>query len=365
MESPAKLSGRETSHIADARQSGPKAERQLPVSALEVTDVVRYGMGRGSRIDLTIVSAGHRVRLTGLPAKHVLSYSRIEKTAIEEGLVLPYHRSANRAWRKVLSRAMEHARVEPWLEGEEIAEAIATEIRALLGGGPRGEGASDLMEGKVVEQGDHLLVSPTALVRSVRRRLVDDVLPQATIAEAARARLGMRESRPRFGDARPRAWAFPLVLAAAGENREAGKRRLDRRVPSKPVEGREALGEAREQTERGVGAKELDRSWTEEPASHLHYQRRMRADPRDGEKWSSARIGPWTEEPGRISPSTRDTAGSGTARIEFRADPSMDAVPFDITMDRDARWTESIANDRRGGDRRYFRDLGSKAFDER
>jgi hypothetical protein len=138
MESPTKRSGRETGDISVCR-SRPKAERQLAVSALEVTDVVRYGMGRGSRIDLTIGCAGHRVRLTGLPAKHVLSYGRIEKTAIEEGVVLPYHRSANRAWRKVLSRAMEHARVEARLEGEEIAGAIATEMRELLDGCHRGD----------------------------------------------------------------------------------------------------------------------------------------------------------------------------------------------------------------------------------
>lgn len=117
--------------LAESRRNGLKAERQLAVSALEVTDVVRYGVGQGSRIDLTIWRAGERVRLR-LPAKHVLSYGRIAKSAIEEGLVLPYDRSANRAWRKVLSRAMEHARVEPLLEGEGIAEAIAAEIRGLL-----------------------------------------------------------------------------------------------------------------------------------------------------------------------------------------------------------------------------------------
>ena len=142
MESPTKRSGRETGDISDVRRSRPKAERQLAVSALEVTDVVRYGMGRGSRIDLTIGCAGNRVRLS-LPAKHVLSYGRIAKSAIEGGLLLPYDRSANRAWRKVLSRAMEHAPVEPWLEGEEIAGAIATEMREPLDGCHRGENEFD------------------------------------------------------------------------------------------------------------------------------------------------------------------------------------------------------------------------------
>ncbi|MGH9323406.1 MAG: hypothetical protein ACRD3V_26425, partial [Vicinamibacteria bacterium] len=136
-------------------------------------------------------------------------------------------------WREVLATAMEGARVEPWLEGEEIAGAIAAEIRALLESGPRGGGASGLMEGKVVERGDHLLVNPRALVRVVRSRLVDDVLPQATIAEAAAAHLGMRQLRPRFVDVRPRAWAFPLPLAAIREN-----------------------GETLESTERSAGAAE-------------------------------------------------------------------------------------------------------------
>lgn len=76
MESPAKLSGGETTQIPDARRSGPKPGRQVAAAALEVADVVRHGMGRGSRIDLTIVTAGHRVRLTGLPAKHCCELCR-------------------------------------------------------------------------------------------------------------------------------------------------------------------------------------------------------------------------------------------------------------------------------------------------
>jgi hypothetical protein len=188
----------------------PAAER------LEVTDVVQHGTGRGSRIDLTLVLAGRRVRLTGLLATHVLSYGRIEKSAIEQGVVLPCFRSANRVWRTVLAPAMEQVRIEPSLEGEEIAEAIAAEIRSWLDGCHRGDNALDLIAGKVIEQGGRLVVSPRALVRAVRSRLVDDVLAQATIAEAAAAELGMRQSRPRFADGgpRPRAWTFPLPLPA-------------------------------------------------------------------------------------------------------------------------------------------------------
>jgi hypothetical protein len=137
--------------VADGRRSGPKTKEQFAVSAIEVEGVVRYGRGPGCRIEFTIGCAGHRVRL-GLPAKHVLSYGRIGKAAMEEGLVLPYDRSANRAWRRILARAMERARVEPLLEGEEIAEAVAEEIRALLEGSDRGDSASDLMAGKVVER---------------------------------------------------------------------------------------------------------------------------------------------------------------------------------------------------------------------
>ncbi len=223
MESSAKRSGRQTTNGAHAHRGSPKLGRRPAASALEVTDVVQHGMGRGSRIDLTIVFADRKVRLTGLPAKHVLSYGRIEKSAIEQGVVLPYLRFANREWRKVLSPAMERASVEPWLEGEEIAEAIAQEIRALLEDCARGESASDLTSGKVVERGDRFLVSPKTLVPAVRSRLVDDVLPQATVAEAATAHLGMRQSRPRFADARTRpcAWAFPMPLAAARVYREA------------------------------------------------------------------------------------------------------------------------------------------------
>ncbi|MGH9333096.1 MAG: hypothetical protein ACRD21_05030, partial [Vicinamibacteria bacterium] len=172
---------------------------------------------------------------------------------------LPYLRSAHRVWREVLATAMEGARVEPWLEGEEIADAIAAEIRALLEDCHRGEGASDLAEGKVVKQGDRLLVSPRALVRVVRSRLVDDVLPQATIAEAAAAHLGMRQLRPRFVDVRPRAWAFPLPLASARENREVGELRLDEGASSKPGEEKEVLGDAQEWSERGAGAGEANR----------------------------------------------------------------------------------------------------------
>lgn len=115
----------------------------------------------------------------------------------------------------------------------------------------------------MVEQGGYLLVSPGALVRWVRRRLVDDVLPQATIAEAAAAHLGMRESRPRFADARPRAWAFPLPLAGAREHCEAWELRLDEGACSKPGEEpdkKEELAEAREPAERGAGEAKWIRS---------------------------------------------------------------------------------------------------------
>jgi hypothetical protein len=152
---------------------------------------------------------------------------------------------------------MEYARVEPWLEGEEIADAIATEKRERLVGCHRGDGAFYLMVGKAPKQGDPLLVSPKALVRAVRSRLVDDVLAQATIAEAAAAHLGMREARPRFADARPRAWAFPLPLAASRESCEAGALRLDEGAASMPVE--ESAGQARVDR-ASEAASELDRS---------------------------------------------------------------------------------------------------------
>jgi hypothetical protein len=137
---------------------------------------------------------------------------------------------------------MEHAG-SSLVEGEGAVEAIATRSGAARGL-QRGDSASDLLEGKVVKQGGYLLVSPGALVRSVRRRLVDDVLPQATIAEAAAAHLGMRESRPRFADARPRAWAFPLPLAGAREHCEAWALRLDEGACSKPGEEKEQEAQA-------------------------------------------------------------------------------------------------------------------------
>ena len=237
MESPAKSSRGEPSQSRDTSDAGSKARKRSAVSALQVSDVVRYGRGARSRIDFTIGCSGRRVRLR-LPARDVLSYGRIGKAAMQEGMVLPYERSANRAWRKVLARAMERARAEPLLEGEEIAEALSEEIQVLLEGGPRGESAFDLMAGKVVELGDRLLVSPKSLVLAVRKRLLDDVLSQATIAEAAAAHLGMRELRHRFPDARPRAWAFPQ-RAGTRENREAVEFRRVEDVSSKPGEEKE------------------------------------------------------------------------------------------------------------------------------
>ena len=233
MESPAKRSRRQGSPVADVSRSGPEPEGKEAISALEVADVVRYGTGRRSRIDLTICSAGRRVRITGLPTKHVLSYRLIAQSAVEEGLVLPYRRFADREWRKVLARGMEHARVEPWLEGEEISEAIAFEIRARLDAGPRGDSASDLKAGKVVQKGDRLLMSPTALVLAVRDRLVDDVLSRETIEAAAAKHLGMEQRRPPLPDAQPRAWAFPMPLPAAREPEEVPEDAPESKLESK------------------------------------------------------------------------------------------------------------------------------------
>jgi hypothetical protein len=251
MRFPAKRSGREPSPRLRRPEAASKRDERASGSPLEVVDVVRHGLGRGSRLDLTILSAGRRVRLTGLCAKHVLSYRRIEEAAMEQGLVLPWLRPANRVWRRFLAPAMEQARTEPWLEGEAIEEAIQAEIGALLEDLERGESASDLMEGKAVEQEEHMLVSPTALVGWVRKRLVDDVLPRATIAEAAAAHLGMRQVRPRFADGRPHAWAFPLPLSSVRESREAEALSVDERSPSKPVELGEAPRDLYEVTERG------------------------------------------------------------------------------------------------------------------
>jgi hypothetical protein len=222
------------------------------VAAIEVTDVIRYGVGAGSRIELAIGTAGHLVRLR-LLAKDVLSYGRIAKAAMEQGLVLPYERSANRAWRKVLARAMERARFEPLLEGEEIADAVAEEIKALLEAGARGESASDLTAGKVVEVEKHLLVSPNSVVLAVRRRLVDDVLSKAMVAESAVAHLGMRQVRHRFADSRPRAWAFPLPLVPARENRVTGEWRVVEGASSNTGKEGDGMGESPDSTERSAG----------------------------------------------------------------------------------------------------------------
>jgi hypothetical protein len=107
--------------------------------------------------------------------------------------------------------------MEPFLEGEEIAEAIASEIRAVIAASERGETQSDLKAGKVIEKEDRLLVSAKALSEVVRRRLVDEVVSQRTIAEAAAAVLGMWKTRPDFDGKRLRAWAFPLRLSSVDE----------------------------------------------------------------------------------------------------------------------------------------------------
>ena len=212
-------------------EEGPGAPGPNGSPLLEATGVVRYGTGAGSRFDLTVVAGTDRVPLTGIAARHLLHYGRIRKYAIEQGVVLPFLRHGNELWAEALSPAMRDARVEPSLEGEQIAEAVAAEIRLHLAVARRGADASDLAEGKVVPQGDRLLVSPTALVVAVRRRLLDDVLPRATIGEVAASRLGMRELRPRFRNGRPCAWSFPLSLLAVGEG--SGEASFeDERVPS-------------------------------------------------------------------------------------------------------------------------------------
>jgi hypothetical protein len=185
-------------------------------SPLTVTDVVQRGTGLACRFDMTLGVAGRHVRIVGLPARHILSYRKIAAAAVAEGLVLPYFRHANARWRGILSAAMERATFEPSLEGEEIAEAIVAEIRASLVRRDRGSRAEDLTSGRVVPEGDRLLVSPKAVVDAVRSRLVDDVLPGSVITEAAASRLGMREVRPRLPGAatRPRAWAFPTCAMA-------------------------------------------------------------------------------------------------------------------------------------------------------
>lgn len=248
---PRRSRGEESSRIETTRRSSDewasrrtrRAEEGGSPLSLEVREVVRRGAGRGTRIDLTVVLGERSVRLKGVRARHVLSYDRISKLAVEQGgVVLPHFRSADRVWREILAPAMEAARCEPSLEGEEIVDAIVAEIRALLHRDRSGTGASDLREGKSVEWQGRLLVSPMALVQAVRRRLVDDRLPKATIAEVAMSELGMREARPRLAeDVRPRAWAFPAQVAARSERRE-GERAPDAEAPSRSLVGTALAG---------------------------------------------------------------------------------------------------------------------------
>jgi hypothetical protein len=110
MESRTNGLGRGPIQVPKASETTPKPARQTAATALEVVDVVRHGMGRGSRVDLTILFAGHRVWLNGFPAKHVASSAESESRG-GGGRGLAYFRFADRTWRKILTTAMEHARV--------------------------------------------------------------------------------------------------------------------------------------------------------------------------------------------------------------------------------------------------------------
>jgi hypothetical protein len=88
---------------------------------------------------------------------------------------------------------------------------------------PRGDTASDLKAGKVVQKGDRLLMSRTALVRAVGT-LVDDVLSRDTIAAAAAS-----TSAWSGGVATPRRPAACLAFPAPpGGPRPRGVRRMRR-----------------------------------------------------------------------------------------------------------------------------------------
>jgi hypothetical protein len=58
MESPENGSGRRRDRMTMPPEATPAPRGQGAASALVVTDVVRHGMGRGSRVDLTVLSPG-------------------------------------------------------------------------------------------------------------------------------------------------------------------------------------------------------------------------------------------------------------------------------------------------------------------
>jgi hypothetical protein len=161
----------------------------------------------------------------------VLSYRRIRERAMDRGLFLPWLHCGNEVWSEALSVAMENARFEPSLEGEEIGEAIAEELLVLLREHSRSNEVADLLSGKAVVQGKKLLVRPTTLVEALQSRLVDDVVSQTTIREAAVSRLRMQVSRPRLGSGRLYAWAFPLPLPSP---RVLGPTAVDRSMDAGP-----------------------------------------------------------------------------------------------------------------------------------
>jgi hypothetical protein len=201
---------------------GATAKKAERLARVRVSEIVQYGEGQGSRIDLTIEVSGRRVRLTRLRASDTMSYRKIRQKAIQQRTALPFFRDGDEVWSEAFCAAMKRARFEPLLEGEDVAEAIAAEIVALLKLRERGRDAADLKAGKVIKRRDQerkpcLVMSPDVVAEHVRRRLVDDVLPRATIVEAAKSLLGMRGMRPHFPDARPGGWAFPLPLPATRE----------------------------------------------------------------------------------------------------------------------------------------------------
>jgi hypothetical protein len=226
---------------------GATAKKAERLARVRVSEIVQYGEGQGSRIDLTIEVSGRRVRLTRLRASDTMSYRKIRQKAIQQRTALPFFRDGDEVWSEAFCAAMKQACFEPLLEGEEISEAIAEEICLLLAG-ERGRDAADFYAGKVIEhrddrlRQDFLVVRPHVLVEELRSRLADDRLPRPMVFEAAASRLGMRGARLRLSGKRLRGWAFPLPLA---REEGVGNRSADEAAPMKANdegEGFEAPG---------------------------------------------------------------------------------------------------------------------------
>lgn len=166
----------------------------------------------GTTFSFTVEFEGKSVRLVGVDAQRLLSYSAIRTLTTERRVPLPaLGRDANQQWGRVVDEAFETHKTEQVDPGEVLSEAVEEAVRRYRSGLTISTSASALDSGSIYQDpSGALLVKGEAVLAWVKKQVPDPEVTRAMVARAAR-KVGLVPTVKRLdGGEQLRLWSLPV-----------------------------------------------------------------------------------------------------------------------------------------------------------